>query len=72
MSEYERELGEMTAKIHHLETTVNEMSKDLREIRDTLLQAKGGWRTVMMVAGISAAIGGVMVKIVPLLSFAPR
>lgn len=72
MSEYERELGEMTAKIHHLETTVNGMSKDLREIRDTLLQAKGGWKTVMMVAGVSATIGGLMVKVLPFLSAFPR
>lgn len=72
MSEYERELGEMSAKIHHLEATVTTMSQDLRDIRDTLLQARGGWKTVMMVAGISATVGGLMAKIIPFLTFTPR
>lgn len=72
MSEYEREIGEMTARIQHLETTVTEMREDLRTIRDTLLQARGGWKTLMLVAGISATIGGLLAKIVPLLSFMPR
>lgn len=72
MSEYERELGEMSARIHHLENTVTAMGADLRTIRDTLLQAKGGWKTLMLVAGISATVGGLMAKLVPLLSFLPR
>lgn len=69
---YERELGEMSAKIEHLENTVTAMQKDLRTIRDTLLQARGGWKTLMLVAGLSATIGGLLAKIVPLLSFLPR
>lgn len=69
---YEREIGEMSARVHHLEQTASEMREDIRTIRDTLLQAKGGWKTLMLVAGISATVGGLMAKLVPLLSFLPR
>lgn len=69
MSEYERELGEMNAKIAILETTVSEMRQDLRTVRDTLTEAKGSWRTLVAVAGFSAALGAFLVKLFP---FLPR
>ncbi len=72
MSEYERELGEMNAKIAMLEITVSEMRTDLRTVRDTLTEAKGSWRTLMAVAGLSAAIGAFVVKLVPFLHTLPR
>lgn len=72
MSEYERELGEMNAKIAMLETTVSEMRQDLRTVRDTLTEAKGSWRTLLAVAGLSSALGALIVKMVPLMNVFPR
>jgi len=72
MSEYERELGEMNAKIAMLERTVSDMSKDLRTVRDTLTEAKGSWRTLVAVAGFSAAVGAFVVKFFPFLNTLPR
>lgn len=72
MSEYERELGEMNAKIAMLETTVSEMRMDLRTVRDTLTEAKGSWRTLLAVAGLSSAIGALFVKLMPLMNVFPR
>lgn len=72
MSEYERELGEMNAKIAMLEVTVSEMRSDLRTVRDTLTEAKGSWRTLVAVAGMSAAVGAFVVKLFPFLQTLPR
>ena len=34
-----------------------EMAADIRIIRDTLSEAKGGWRVIMLVAGGAGVIG---------------
>lgn len=72
MSEYERELGEMSAKLQHLENSVAEMRSDLRAVRETLSEAKGSWRTLLAVAGFSSALGALMVKVIPFLNVFPR
>lgn len=72
MPEYERELGEMSAKITMLETTVSEMRQDLRTVRDTLTEAQGSWRTLVAVAGFSSALGALAVKFFPFLGMLPR
>ena len=72
MPEYEREIGEMTVKIAMLEATVAHMGEDLRAIRDTLTQAHGSWKTLVAIAGFSAAVGAFAVKLFPFLGVLPR
>jgi hypothetical protein len=48
-----QEIGEMRARISQLEKAVDSMSGDLREIRDTIIKAKGGWRGLVWVVGIA-------------------
>lgn len=72
MSEYEREIGEMSARIGALEMTVTEMRHDLRMVRDTLNEARGSWRTLLAVAGFSSAIGAFVVKAIPYLGALPK
>lgn len=72
MSDYEREIGEMMARLGHLETSVSEMKKDLKDISLTLSEAKGSWRTLLAVAGFSSVIGGLLVKFIPFLGVLPR
>lgn len=72
MSDYEREIGEMMARLGHLETSVSEMKKDLKDISLTLSEAKGSWRTLLAVAGFSSVIGGLLVKFIPFLGVFPR
>lgn len=54
--------GERIAKLEvefqHLSKTVDEMSLMLKEIKSTLSEAKGGWRTLMLLGGMVSAIGG--------------
>lgn len=72
MSITDRELGELSARVVHLESTLGELKEDMRAVRETLSEAKGGWKTLMLVAGMSATIGGFIVKIFPFLSAFPR
>lgn len=67
MPEYDREIGEMTAKLQHLEMSVAEMRADIKDISSTLSEAKGSWRTLLAVAGFSSVIGGLLVKFLPFL-----
>ena len=56
-----RELGEHSSRLKALESGMTEMRGDVKEILSTLNQAKGGWRTLMMVSGVSGTVGGVLV-----------
>lgn len=67
MPEYDREIGEMTAKLQHLEASMVEMKADLKDISHTLSEAKGSWRTLLAVAGFSSVVGGLLVKFLPFL-----
>ena len=51
------------ADISQMKAMMTEVRKDTRETRDVVLGAKGGWKTALAIAGVSAAIGGVIVKL---------
>lgn len=72
MSDYEREIGEMMARLGHLESSVHEMKTDLKVISQTLSEAKGSWRTLLAVAGFSSVVGGLLVKFLPFIGGFPR
>lgn len=72
MNSNDREMGELSARVAHLESTLGELKDDMRAVRETLSEAKGGWKTLMLVAGMSATVGGFIVKIFPFLSAFPR
>lgn len=73
-TEFQRDLGKHDAQIEALERDIQLLRKDLirvfeklDQINTTLATAKGGWKTMMWVAGASAALGGFIVKIAPIL-----
>lgn len=77
--EIARDLGKHDAQIDALNDRVDMLHQDLQKvmeklssIENTLSEAKGGWRTLMFVAGMSAAVGGMIVKIATWLQVLPR
>jgi len=59
-----RELATHAADIKHLQDDMDRMVKDMNEIKkslakiqDTLSEAKGGWRTLMLIGGAGGALG---------------
>ena len=59
----ERELGEIKARLAALEADQHEIKEDVRQIRDTILTARGGWKTLAAAAGFAATIGSLLTYI---------
>jgi len=68
----ERELGALDARMDTVENDLAEMKSDLREIRDTVISVKGGWRTIVIMCSVSAAVGALAAKLAPLIGALPR
>ena len=72
MSNPEIDIAILKTEVEYLKNHINEIRTDTREIKETLHQAKGGWKTLMIVAGISSTIGAFVTKFVPFLGLFPK
>jgi len=63
MTEHDRELGRLGEKVDQIEKDLAEMKSDMREVRDIVVRAWGGWKALLMVAGAAAFLGGLIVSI---------
>jgi hypothetical protein len=63
----EREVGSLQARMEKVEMEVHGISGDVREIRDVLVTARGGWKMLTLVIGISVSLGAMFGKLLPLL-----
>ncbi len=77
--EIHRDLGKHDAQIDALNAQVNRMYGDMQlmmtqltTIQQTLSEAKGGWKTLMWVGGLSAALGGIVVKVMTWMQILPK
>ena len=59
------EFGQLRAEVaaqrrdlDRLASTLEQLANSMDTIRDTLTEARGGWRAVAMVSGIAATVGG--------------
>jgi len=65
-----RELATHAADIKHLQEDMDRLVKDMEEIKkclgkiqNTLSEAKGGWRTLMMIGGAGGALGVMLTQL---------
>lgn len=72
MSSPEIDIAILKTEVEYLKGHLTEIRADTREIKETLHQAKGGWKTLMLVAGISSSIGVLAAKFLPFLGFMPK
>lgn len=61
--ELEVSVARMEVQVERLEKDVNEVKGDVKAIRATIDSASGGWRMLLVIGGISAAIGGFITKV---------
>lgn len=59
-----RDLGRLEGQVKALESTVAEMKEMIGDMHETITQAKGGWKTLIAVGSIGAALGTVMTKLI--------
>lgn len=64
-----QQLGRHGAEIQNLQRDITEIKKDLHGVVNTLAEARGGWRTLMLVAGVAGAVGAIMTKLALVFGF---
>lgn len=64
------DLGRHDAQIEALQEQVKQLHRDMQAMNETLAQinttlseAKGGWKTLLLVGGIAAAVGATFSKL---------
>jgi hypothetical protein len=68
MTSIERELGNLEARMQTVESELQAMRIDVREIRDALVGVKGGWRMLTIVIGLATTFGAVLGRYLPALA----
>lgn len=69
MDKVEVSVAKMEVQVERLERDMSEMKDDIKAIRATLDKASGGWKMLMIVGGLSAAIGSFITKAMTLWPF---
>ena len=62
-------VARMEVQVERLEADMAEMKSDVKAIRATLDKASGGWKMLLVVGTISAAIGSFVTKVITLWPF---
>lgn len=58
-------IGALTATVASLERRLEAQEVMLREVRDTLISARGSWKTMVAIGGLISVITGLLVKFWP-------
>ncbi|MFQ5618775.1 MAG: hypothetical protein ACE5FR_07360 [Rhodospirillales bacterium] len=67
-----QQLGEVQGRLKAAEEALREQGQDIKAILTTLNQARGGWKTLLLVAGISGACGALATKVATVIGALPR
>ena len=59
-----RDMGRLEARLQAAEMRAADMQRKVDEMHSLLMQAKGGWRAMVMVGSVSAAVGALAAKVV--------
>ena len=65
----DRDVGALEARMEMVEGEIHAIRQDVREIRDALVTARGGWRMLTLVIGASLSVGTLIGKLLPLAIF---
>lgn len=66
MTDVEREVGRLEARMETVESELQGIRADVREIRDALVSAKGGWLMLTAAMSLAAAMGAFASNYLPL------
>jgi chromosome condensin MukBEF ATPase and DNA-binding subunit MukB len=67
MTSLERDVGALEARMETVEQEIHAMRQDVREIRDALVTARGGWKTLTLLIGFSITFGAFLARVFPML-----
>ena len=73
MTDNERErIAVLESEVQHLNKAIEKMSRRQDEMYNLMMQTKGGWKTLVLLAALSGVVGGTLVKIGPYLGYLPK
>jgi len=55
-----RDYGRMEAQVEQLTADVHTLKLTVETMRDMMQQAQGGWKTIMLLAGIASTVGALV------------
>lgn len=61
--EIHRDLGRHDAEIETLQKEIAELRQEIKQISKILNEARGGWRTMMLLGGAAGAVGATIAKL---------
>lgn len=67
-----QQIGALQADVTNLKADFAEVKDDVREVRDILLQARGSWKMLVIIAGFSSAITVMLSKLIAWLPNLPK
>jgi hypothetical protein len=66
------DLGRHDAQIEQLKEDMQAVKADVHDIKLMLSEARGGWKTLMLVGGIAASVGAVVAKAATWIGWVPK
>lgn len=57
------QFGKLIAQVERLEADVTDLRSDVKSLIVMLEQARGGWRTLLMIGGFAGAVGAMLGKV---------
>jgi chromosome condensin MukBEF ATPase and DNA-binding subunit MukB len=67
MTDVDRDVGRLEARMETVEAELQGIRRDVREIRDALVSAKGGWLVLTVAISLAAAVGAFANSYLPML-----
>jgi hypothetical protein len=57
-------IARMDERMKHLEESMKQVLVQLEAVNKTLGEARGGWKTLVFVAGVAASVGGLVTWVI--------
>lgn len=57
-----RDLGRVEGRLEKVEADMDDVKRMVKDMHDTITSAKGGWKTLLAVGGLSAALASAVTK----------
>lgn len=62
-----RDLGRVEGRLQKVESDMDDVKRMVKDMHDTITTAKGGWKTLLAVGGLSAALASGITKLLTLI-----